>query len=48
VFKTAPFAPQNWLLLLAFTPILLLADELRKLIIRMLAARHTHTARAPV
>jgi magnesium-transporting ATPase (P-type) len=34
VFKTAAFAPYNWLFLLALTPTLLLADELRKLILR--------------
>lgn len=30
VFSTAPFPPRQWLLLLALTPLLLVADELRK------------------
>ncbi|HWQ12386.1 MAG TPA: cation-transporting P-type ATPase [Roseiflexaceae bacterium] len=30
VFETAPFTPETWLLLLALTPLLLVADELRK------------------
>jgi P-type Ca2+ transporter type 2C len=34
IFGTAVFAPQNWLLLFAFTPLLLLADELRKYLVR--------------
>jgi P-type Ca2+ transporter type 2C len=34
MFGTASLAPQNWLLLLAFTPLLLLADELRKFLVR--------------
>jgi P-type Ca2+ transporter type 2C len=34
IFGTAAFAPQNWLLLFAFTPLLLLADELRKFFVR--------------
>jgi magnesium-transporting ATPase (P-type) len=34
VFGTAALAPQYWLLLLAFTPLLLLADEVRKYFVR--------------
>jgi magnesium-transporting ATPase (P-type) len=34
VFETAPFAPAYWLLLVAFAPLLLLADELRKATIK--------------
>jgi P-type Ca2+ transporter type 2C len=34
IFGTAALAPQNWLLLFAFTPLLLLADELRKYFVR--------------
>ena len=34
LFDTAPFPPQYWLLLCAWTPILLLADEGRKALVR--------------
>ena len=34
LFDTAPLPPQNWLFLCAWTPILLLADEGRKALVR--------------
>jgi potassium/sodium efflux P-type ATPase len=34
IFGTSPFPPGNWLFLLAWTPALLLADELRKALLR--------------
>jgi magnesium-transporting ATPase (P-type) len=48
LFDTAPFPLQNWLFLFAWTPILLLADEGRKALIRYRARRQGHgSARAP-
>jgi P-type Ca2+ transporter type 2C len=41
VFGTAPLPAASWLLLLAFTPTLLVVDELRKAILR--ARERTHT-----
>ncbi|MEM2943008.1 MAG: cation-translocating P-type ATPase C-terminal domain-containing protein, partial [Candidatus Bathyarchaeia archaeon] len=34
IFGTAPLLPHHWLLPLAFAPTILLADEVRKLIVR--------------
>lgn len=34
IFSTAPLQPENWLLLLVFPPLILIADELRKQFVR--------------
>ena len=34
LFNTGAFEPQNWLYMLLWTPSLLLADELRKAVVR--------------
>jgi len=43
IFGTAPLLPQHWLLPLAFAPTILLADEVRKLILRR-RNRWTHVS----
>jgi calcium-translocating P-type ATPase len=46
VFGTAPLAPHEWLLALPFAAALLLAEELRKLLVRNLRRRHSARAGA--
>jgi magnesium-transporting ATPase (P-type) len=43
LFDTAPLPPQNWLFLFAWTPLLLIADEGRKALVRRRARRRLHS-----
>jgi magnesium-transporting ATPase (P-type) len=43
LFDTAPFPPQNWLFLCAWTPFLLMADEGRKALVRRRARGRVHS-----
>ena len=48
LFGTAPFALKNWLFLFAWTPSLLLADELRKAPLRWRERRMASMGQAPI
>jgi magnesium-transporting ATPase (P-type) len=48
LFGTAPFALKNWLFLFAWTPSLLLADELRKALLRWRERRMASMGQAPI
>ena len=43
LFAMAPFPPGHWLFLLAWTPLLLMADEGRKALVRRRAPRRVHS-----
>jgi magnesium-transporting ATPase (P-type) len=43
LFAMAPFPPGHWLFLLAWTPLLLMADEGRKALVRRRAHRRVHS-----
>jgi hypothetical protein len=43
IFSTAPLSAKEWLVMAMFAPVLLVADEARKFVIRRLAARSGQT-----